>query len=236
MFLTVKKRHIIIAVASALVLCAATFAVTFKKTEFVSDIPKDEIMVVVDAGHGGIDGGSVGKGTGIKESELTLSYALNLARQLNMLGIKTVLTRNNEMGLYDPKAPNLKKSDMQKRKQIIDEASPALVVSIHMNSFALRSCRGAQVFYKSKNEAGGQLAADIQSQFLNSLPYAKSEAQVGDYFIVNCTDIPAVIVECGFLSNAQEEKLLISKDYQDKVCYNIVCGVLSFLDANSPKD
>ncbi|MDR0850705.1 MAG: N-acetylmuramoyl-L-alanine amidase [Christensenellaceae bacterium] len=230
MFLTIKRRHIIIASVCALVFCAAIFAFTFKQTEFVIDMPKDEILVVVDAGHGGIDGGSVGRSTGIKESELTLSYALNLMRQLNALGINVVLTRNSEMGLYNPKASNLKKSDMRKRKQIIEESAPNMVVSIHMNSFALQSSRGAQVFYKNKNECGKQLAEDIQRQFINSLPYARSTAKVGDYFMVNCTDLPAVIVECGFLSNSQEEKLLVSRDYQDKVCYSIVCGILDFLD------
>ena len=230
MFLTIKKRHIFIVAGCILVFCAVIFTFTFKKTEFVAERPKDGVVIVIDAGHGGVDGGSVGRSTGIKESELTLSYALNLSRQLSTLGINVILTRNGEMGLYDPKAGNLKKSDMQKRKQIIDEAKPDLVISIHMNSFPLSSGRGAQVFYKKQNEKGKVLAEDIQQQFISSLPYARKDAKAGDYFIVNCTDIPAVIVECGFLSNPQEEKLLVSKEYQDKVCYSIVCGVLSFLD------
>lgn len=196
-------------------------------------VPNSKYTVVIDAGHGGIDGGCVGKHTGVYESELNLTYAYNLANQFKQMGITSILTRKDSNGLYEEGAKSLKKSDMKKRKEIIEKTNPDVIISIHMDSFPLSSTQGAQAFYKKGNASGEILAECVQRQLSSSLNNAKKSAKIGDYYLVNCTDIPAVLVECGFISNEEEEALLQTKDYQDKVCYSIMSGVLDFLNSKN---
>ena len=214
------------------VFCVAIILGCFKKTELVIGNVYSH-TVVIDAGHGGIDGGSVGKTTGVIERDLNLEYAKTLSNLLNQFGIGTILTRKDKNGLYDNDATNLKRSDMKKRKEIIDNSNASLVVSIHMNSFPLKNCRGAQTFFNKVNEKGKILADNIQNQFVKDLPFAKDEASVGDYYITNCTNLPAVIVECGFISNPEEEVLLATSKYRNKVCYAILCGIIGFIGAEN---
>lgn len=234
MFIVLNKKHIILfSILLIFIILTIIFVSTIVSLKVVNVKPQTEYVIVVDAGHGGIDGGSVGKATGITESELNLRYAKNLCNQLKQMDISCVLTRENENGLYDSSAKNLKRSDMKKRKEIIETYKPQLVVSIHMNSFPLSSSRGAQAFYKKGNEQGKNFADCIQKQLSTSLEKTGVNGKVGDYYIVNCTDTPAVLVECGFLSNLEEEQLLVTKEYEDKICYLILCGIVSFLNSEN---
>ena len=192
-----------------------------------SGTPMWKAVIVVDAGHGGIDNGSVGY-SGSYESELNLKYAITLKRYCEDYGYKAVLTRSNENGLYNPFAQNKKKDDMQKRKEIIESVCPDIVVSIHMNSYPEEYCRGAQVFYNEQSESGKYLADCIQKQFVQNLVKARKTSQAGDYYICNATFYTSVICECGFISNKQEEDLLKSDDYCNQVCYSILCGIVSY--------
>ena len=207
------------------IFCLAIFSSS--KTEFVAT-PPNKATVVIDAGHGVPDGGAVGKYTNIYESELNLIYAKNLKSQLIKYGFGVVMTRNSKDGIFDKDAKNLKKSDMKNRKSIIDKSSPDIIVSIHMNSFPLESSRGAQVFYKSGNDIGKALAKSIQSQLTFLLANTNKLEKPGDYYMLNCSDVPAVLIECGFLSNKEEELLLQNKSYQTKFCYAVVCGIVAF--------
>ena len=98
-----------------------------------------------------------------------------------------------------------------------------------MNSFPLKSCIGAQVFFANENMPSKALADSIQSVFVQTLPNARSEALVGDYYMLNEFKVPSVIVECGYLSNEEEEQLLLTEDYKQLVCCSIFIGVLKFL-------
>ena len=228
MIICLKRKWIVVAV---LVLVAVAGACgTFFAVKDVGYMPKGECTVVIDAGHGGIDGGCIGKMTGVYESELNLTFAQNLAKQLENMGISVRLTRSDGNGLYDSSQKNLKKSDMKRRKEIIEESNPNLVVSLHMNSFPLSSCSGAQTFFKKGSEEGEKFATCVQQELGVQIEGAKKTAKVGDYYIVNCTDIPSVLVECGFLSNPQEEALLQTKAYQTKLCYAIACGIVKYLN------
>ena len=143
--------------------------------------------------------------------------------------MKVVMTRTNQNGLYSPFAGNKKKDDMLARKNIIQNAKPDFVVSIHMNSFDTQSSRGAQVFYNRDNQNSQLLAEHIQKQFVNNLTKARKTCQQGDYYILNSTIYPSVIVECGFISNKEEEQLLLTEEYKNRVCYSILCGVLEYM-------
>lgn len=232
MFLIIKKKWIIAIICVCLIaIVTALFVVGVKVASVNSySVSNAKYTVVIDAGHGGIDGGSVGKFTNAVESELNLSYAKTLAKSLNNMGINVVLTRKDANGLYDSSAKSLKKSDMQKRKEIIETVNPNLVISIHMNSFSSPRARGAQVFYKKDNAQGKVLAETIQCQLKTNIEYGKESCKIGDYYILNCTDIPAVLVECGFLSNKEDEELLISTEYQNQICYSILSGIIAFLN------
>ncbi|MBR1984708.1 MAG: N-acetylmuramoyl-L-alanine amidase [Clostridia bacterium] len=231
MFIVVRKKHIVLfAIFSICIVVLGLVISTIVNLKTVNIRPEANYTVVIDAGHGGIDGGSVGKVTKVTESSLNLAFAKNLQQQLKEMNISSVLTREDENGLYDSSAKNLKRSDMKKRQDIITSFQPKIVVSLHMNSFPLTSSRGAQTFYKKGNEQGKILADNIQKQLSAMVENTGVSGKVGDYYIVNCTDIPSVLIECGFLSNPEEEFLLQDKNYQNKLCYKIMCGIISFLN------
>ena len=221
LFVSIKKRTIILALIVIL-----SFSAFLSLPAIVANARNFRYTVVIDAGHGGYDGGSVSPFSNIDENHLNLEYALTLKDILEDIGIKVVLTRKNLNGLYSLFADNRKKDDMEKRIEIIENSGADMVVSIHMNSFPLRSSRGAQVFYKENDPASQNLATNIQNVFYQNLPYGRSFPKTGDYYILNESSIPSVIIECGFLTNQEEEQLLIDNAYMAKVCMNIAYGIV----------
>lgn len=218
------NKKIIVSVLLILVVMSTIFAFVNIETS----TPKSRLTVVIDAGHGGMDGGSVSD-DGHDENYLNLQYAICLERLFLDYGVRVVMTRKSLGGLYSPLAENKKLDDMKKRKKIVDNSGADIVLSVHMNSFSLKSARGAQVFYRNENIAGRALAESIQSVFVKVLPSAKSTPAVGDYYMLNEFKIPSVIIECGYLSNTEELALLLTEDYKKLVCYSIFIGVLLFL-------
>ncbi len=185
--------------------------------------------VVLDAGHGGVDPGVLGVQTKVKESDLNLMIVRELQEDFENAGFAVVLTRTDEGGLYGLPTDGFTKRDMQERKEIIESAAPRLMISVHQNNFVSdRSRRGGQVFYNGESEEGKALADSIQSR-LNALGGCAYSALKGDYYMLNCTQYTSVIVECGFLSNAEDEKLLTSKSYREQLAYEIFTGTLAFL-------
>ena len=188
-----------------------------------------QVTVVLDAGHGGIDGGCVGA-SGVTESHLNLIYVNKIEKLLKSVGINVVKTRNSSDGLYDKNAENFKKDDMLKRKEIIENSNAQAVVSIHMNKFTLPGENGAQVFFNNENKYSEDFATYVKDTLTSQIDTARQLALHGDYYILKCTNIPSVLVECGFLSNPTEEQLLQDEVYQDKLCYAIFCGIIKFLN------
>ncbi|MBE5737919.1 MAG: N-acetylmuramoyl-L-alanine amidase [Clostridiales bacterium] len=232
MFVVKRKNLIIVCV---LIITFLTFILCFGAiNEKPIGSASSKIKIVLDAGHGGIDGGVSGVNTQVKESELNLIVVKKLEKYLVDAGMNVVLTRNSEAGLYGVANSSLKRKDMEKRKEIINNAKPNLVVSVHMNKYSLSTRRGAQVFYNQDNEKSVALAKSIQESF-NSMEQCvkKSSALKGDYYILNCTKYPSVIAECGFLSNPDDERLLISDDYQNDLAYSIYKGIVGYLTQTS---
>lgn len=227
MFKIIKLKTIIIAIA--LILVSVLLSVGFVSVVSMENIPKSEYTIVIDAGHGGRDDGSTGV-SGVKESEVNLKIAKVLEKQLKTMGINVVMTRCDGNGLYAANATNFKASDMAKRIEIIKKAKADMVISIHCNSYINSSECGAQVFYQENDEVSQKFAEDIQSQLISQLDSARSNAHQGDYYILKESPCPAVLVECGFLSNPTEEKLLATSDYQTKVSYAIMCGVVKYFN------
>ena len=191
----------------------------------------ENMKIVLDAGHGGIDGGVSGKSTGVKESEINLAICLKLKERLDEYGFEVTLTRRTDAGLYGTTAPGFKRRDMEKRKEIIERTQPLLVVSVHQNFFPSGKERGAQVFYEKGNASGDRLAESLQSR-LNALykeeGVRERKRTTGDYYMLHMP-VPSVIVECGFLSNPIDEALLCNDAFQAKLAGAICAGVVAYL-------
>ena len=226
-FLTIKKRTLCVILLGIILTC---FGVGVCFAVRATSSPKAQYTIVIDAGHGGRDGGAVGKTTGVTESKLNLDYALELKDLCQQFGFDVVLTRSTMDGLYDESAPNKKKSEMEKRKNIINSSGADLMISIHMNAFPLSSSSGAQVFYAKGSGLGFELAKSVQTSLSQSFESARDYVSIGDYFVLNYSEIPACLVECGFLSNPEEERLLQTEQYRKSFCYSLLYGIINFFD------
>lgn len=185
--------------------------------------------VVIDAGHGGIDNGVQGIKSKTDEADINLAIARMLKGQFTGAGFNCVMTRTSEAGLYGDTSKGFKMRDMKKRKEIIEDCNADMVISVHQNFCPLPSKRGGIVFYDKSSGSGGELAAKIQEE-LNAMPQCAkpSGAMHGDYYMLKCTESPSVIVECGFLSNEQEDELLNDETYQRAIAYAIFKGAVSY--------
>ena len=184
------------------------------------------MTVVLDAGHGGWDPGKTGT-TGANEKELNLTVVEKLAEYLEQGGAKVIMTRSDDDALGSGK-----RTDMAERKRIVNESDGDIMVSIHQNAFPSAKVKGAQVFYHSSSENGKLLAECLQESLRNRVDGSnqRQAKENKDYYILRTTEIPAVIVECGFLSNTEEEKLLNDAGYQEKLAWAIYCGILDYFE------
>ena len=186
--------------------------------------------VVVDAGHGGFDSGKVGI-NGALEKDINLEIARKVQRKLEQAGISTLMTRETDQGLYDDGEENKKQQDMKRRCSLINESEADLAVSIHQNSFTQESICGPQVFYYETSVKGRNLAEILQETLNQNLEIARPRAGKANdtYYLLRKTEIPTVIVECGFLSNTEEAEKLMKEVYQEKIAQAICEGVQKFL-------
>lgn len=183
-------------------------------------------LVVIDAGHGGFDCGTTGV-SGSHEDDLNLQVAQCLREQLIQGGAQVIMTRENEEAI----APT-KDEDMQKRRQIIADSGSDIVVSIHMNSYEDPNTRGHIVYFMQGSVQGQRLAQAIGGSMDQGLDTVrKNNVQSNDYFILKSGTQPCVLVECGFLSNRQEEAKLLDPEYQQKVGEAIFQGIEEYFKA-----
>ncbi len=226
-----KKTLFTIRLGVSVVLLMVIITMFYAKLVAVRVESFNGITIVLDAGHGGRDGGSIGV-NGTIEKEINLDYVLSLKNKLVENGYKVVLTRKNDDGLYSEFAKNKKTSDMNARLNIIREANPNLVISIHMNSFSNPTAKGATTYFR-KDDSSGKQCADLIQKSLNKYCGAKTvKGKVGDYYILNCSYYSAVLIECGFLSNPEEETMLNSEDYKEKILNAIYNGILLYFGNN----
>ena len=185
-----------------------------------------DTVIVLDAGHGGWDPGKTGT-NGANEKELNLLVTEKLAEYLEKGGAKVILTRSTDEALGSGK-----KTDMAERKRIINESGGDALISIHQNAFPSAEAKGAQVFYHSSSEKGKLLAECLQGNLRNRVDGSNNRQAKENttYYILRTTEMPAVIVECGFLSNSEEEKLLNDRDYQQKLAWAIYSGILDYFE------
>jgi len=197
-------------------------------------------VFVIDPGHGGVDGGAVGV-DGIVEKELNLAIALKLRDMLNFWGCETVMTRETDISIHSPDAKTIremKTSDLHNRLAIVEETPGAVYIGIHQNMFGQSRYDGAQIFYGSRCEESGRLARILQESLVNRLqPDNIRQEKEADknLFLLCSTEAPAVLIECGFISNPQEAALLGDEEYQNKLVFVIFTAIAEYLAGSSVK-
>ncbi len=189
--------------------------------------------LVIDAGHGGFDGGAVGA-TGTTEQDINLSIAQRVQSLAAFFGVPTTMTRTNEQALdYDPSRSvrDNKIADIKAREQLVQDEKNPVFISIHLNKFSDPQYHGAQVFYSS-NHAGSRALAELLQEALiaGCDPSNNRQARPAEQsiYLMKVLTCPAVIVECGFLSNPAEEALLGNEEYHKKLAACIVSGYLQY--------
>lgn len=188
-------------------------------------------LVVIDAGHGAADSGKVGIND-VLEKDINLSIALRLKELLEQQDIKVVMTREDDEGTYPKTGSNRKMRDMQKRVELINKEQPALTVSIHQNSYPDEGVSGPQTFYYEGSNESKAAAEILQKQLITTLQPSKERVAKSNtaYYLLKNTNYPVVIVECGFLTNQKEAKLLCEEEYQQRAAWAIHLGILQYLN------
>ncbi len=179
-------------------------------------------LIVLDAGHGGKDGGAVGL-SGVQEAGINLEVARLVESGLREAGFAVKMTRRDEAALGESK-----REDMQARREIIRQDGVCAVVSIHMNKFRDSAIKGPMAFYMKGSEEGNKLATQVITSVCDTIGHPKRPANPGDYFMLRESVAPAVIIECGFLSNASDENLLQDPAHQKKLAAGIVAGIAAY--------
>lgn len=238
------EKYLNILSFAVIMLFICLFCAFFMRKDYVKDdVPTLEndaepselpSVVVIDAGHGGEDGGAISK-SGIYEKDLNLSVALMLRDYYTSVGIPTVLTREGDVLLYD------KNSDYHGRKKVMDLANRLkiasstenpLFISIHMNAFTQTQYNGLQVWYSKNNALSREVAKDIQlaSRTVQPSNYRQEKAADSKLFLLDNLNCPAVLVECGFLSNESDAEKLSSEEYRRLLAFVIFTSTVKYVE------
>ena len=218
---------------AALALFGAQTMRAFGVVAFHADFFEKKGTVVVDAGHGGEDGGTTGV-HGELEKDINLAIALELQRLLEQHQFEVVMVRDWDTDLSDQNLPTVaqrKRSDLQRRLRLVEESGDCILLSIHQNFFTENQYSGAQVFYSANDPRGAALAEAIRASIVETLqPENTRQNKVGEgvYLLEQC-QVPAVLVECGFLSNPEEAAALADPDYQKQMAQAIYNGLVRYL-------
>ena len=231
--IVLDKKTIRICVLS-LFMIALGFAFISDQREVVPTVslPVSGKTIVIDAGHGKPDEGAESR-SGTTEAETNLKIALKLQNLLEQSGSSVVLTRSDENAIYDLDSKTLRQkkiSDIHNRVKIGNESSADIFVSIHLNKIPQQQYDGWQTFYNAQNADGQKLAVSIQKSLNDAIQKENNRVakSIDNIYIVKHVEIPITIVECGFLSNPEEEKLLLEDEYQNRLAWGIYNGIIEY--------
>lgn len=205
----------------------------------VFSFPIRGAVVVIDAGHGGRDPGASGD-SGITEEEINLKIALKLRRLVEQGGGTAIMIREDDSGLYTEGGngkETRKSEDLRNRHVLINSCGADILISIHLNSFPQSQYYGAQTFYMKSDEKSRKLAESIQNEVIRVLNRGNDrKAKATDsIYILKYNNMPGALIECGFLSNQEEERLLNDEHYQEKVAWSIFVGIVRYIEAEGKK-
>ena len=230
MFYTKRRYGAAIFLGAVIAVTGIVLWAREEKTAPVSVTGEKTVSVVVlDAGHGGADGGTVGR-SGTVEKDLNLEIALLTREFCDILGVETVLTRDEDVSLGKGETLRLQKiSDLKARVELVRSLGSAALISIHQNYYDDFVSRGAQVFYDPENSWGEALAVSMQERLKEYCDVSNKRHAMpipNDNYLLENLACPAIIVECGFLSHLEEEMLLNSPDYREKLAFCIAVQAL----------
>lgn len=236
MMILLLHRRRVLGAAVLLLLSVTVLSLSLRRTAVptfsYTEMTKDEI-IVLDAGHGGADGGAV-SADGTPEDDINLAIVLRLRDLFALMGCQTVLTRTGEASLADPDSATLRQekvSDTKNRVTLINSVANGCLISIHQNTLPGHpTVHGAQVFYGKVTDSDARAAAVQQAlnRAINTDNEKNAKPIGSDIYIMAHVNCPAILVECGFLSNSAETKLLLSPEYQTKLAAAICCGYLQY--------
>lgn len=227
-----KHFNIIIIVISVLLLIFPLFF--FQHINAVTDVNSykltDKPTIIIDAGHGGEDGGAVSV-TGTLEKDLNLKIAEKLNSFLMSAGYNTKMTRQSDELVLSDSDKYSKHLDLKNRADVFNSSQNNIAISIHQNKFTQNQYYGTQIFYSANNPKSEMLAKNIKNSVVTLLQNENTrecKKAGSEILILNNSTVPTVLVECGFLSNEAEAKLLENEEYQNKIAYSIFLGILEF--------
>lgn len=231
--IVLNRKRINVILLCVFVSIFAFILVTDRKASVPTvSLPVSGKTIVIDAGHGKPDeGAESSKGT--TEAETNLKIALKLQNLLEQSGATVILTRSDENAIYDLDAKTLKQkkiSDIHNRVKIGNESSADIFVSIHLNKIPQQQYDGWQTFYNGNNENSRKLAVSIQNKLNDAIQKENNRIAktIDNVYIIKHVEIPTTIVECGFLSNPEEERSLLEDEYQNKLAWGIYNGVINY--------
>ena len=231
--IVLNRKRINVILLSVFVSIFAFILVTDRKASVPTvSLPVSGKTIVIDAGHGKPDEGAESS-RGTTEAETNLKIALKLQNLLEQSGATVILTRSDENAIYDLDAKTLKQkkiSDIHNRVKIGNESSADIFVSIHLNKIPQQQYDGWQTFYNGSNEDSRKLAVSIQNKLNDAIQKENSRIAktIDNIYIIKHVEIPTTIVECGFLSNQEEERSLLEDEYQNKLAWGIYNGVINY--------
>ncbi len=230
-----KIRNAIIILAGLISLSAVSIISAEIAATASSTVYSQQPTIIVDAGHGGFDGGAVAE-DGTLEKDINLNIALKLSQFLKTNGYDVIMTRTSDTATDYSEQSSIKDrkvKDMKNRLKLINETENCIFVSIHLNKFTSESAKGAQVFCSPNDDESKILGQSIQSTIINLIQpdnIRKIKKGTKDTYLLYNATKPAVIVECGFLSNSSELAKLKNEEYQERMAFSIFCGVADFLN------
>lgn len=231
-----RKIAFVLLFCVSLGLFAAQTIRAFGIVYFHADIFEKKGTVILDAGHGGEDGGAVGT-NGVMEKEINLAIAQELEKCLKQNNFEVIMIRDGDYSVGDQSLPTIserKKSDTKNRLRTVEEAGECILISIHQNHFTESQYDGAQVFYSGNREESAALAEAIRENIVSSLQpenhRENKRAEKNIYLLYHC-QVPAVLVECGFLSNPAEAEKLNTERYQKDMAAAIYNGLIDYLQS-----
>lgn len=234
----IKKQKIFNVIFAVALICSLglNFLPKTQSIETAAPITSGKV-IVIDAGHGTPDGGAIGY-SGTLEKDLNLQIAKRLGSFLQQAGVHVLYTREDDNAVadnLDEKIREIKRSDLKNRKDMKSNSNADLFVSIHMNKFEDSQYKGAQVFYPG-NSAESKLLAESVQNFIKNIADSTNTREAKDsknsIFVLTDSEIPSVLVECGFISNPEEEEKLKTSAYQDNLAFAIFCGITQYFTNN----
>lgn len=232
------KNKIILSFVLFLILGSLGFGTVIVSKKLAVDAASTKVnqTVIIDAGHGGPDGGTSAD-DGTLEKDLNLQIAIKLNESLSSMGIKTVMIRTEDISVHDASANTIRQkkvSDLKNRLKIINETDNSIFVSIHQNHFSDSRYSGTQVFYSKNNPQSSVLADCIRQSVISDLQKEntrETKPSGTDIYLLYHAESPAVMVECGFLSNINESKNLKNENYQKELAFVLALGISDYLNS-----